>query len=73
MAGRLDGKVAIVVGATSGMGWETALLFAREGAALALAGRRAGLLQELGERIAEAGTREAGGSTVTLGVPCDAL
>ena len=47
------------------MGRATALLFAREGARLALAGRRAGLLQELGEQIAE----ETG--TATLGLPCD--
>lgn len=65
MAGKLAGKVAVVVGATSGMGRATALLFAREGARLALAGRRAGLLQELGEQIvAETGQ-------VALGVPFD--
>lgn len=66
MAGKLAGKVAIVAGATSGMGRATALLFAREGASLALAGRRAGLLQGLGEQIAA----ETG--AVTLGIPCDA-
>jgi 3-oxoacyl-[acyl-carrier protein] reductase len=65
MAGQLQGKVAIIVGATSGMGRATALRFAREGASVALAGRRAGLLQELGEQIVE----ETG--TVALGVPCD--
>lgn len=65
MAGKLAGKVVILAGATSGMGRETALLFAREGAKLTLAGRRAGLLQELGEQIAA----ETG--AVTLGIPCD--
>jgi NAD(P)-dependent dehydrogenase (short-subunit alcohol dehydrogenase family) len=48
------------------MGRATALLFAREGARVALCGRRAGLLQELGEQIAA----ETG--AVTLGLPCDA-
>jgi NAD(P)-dependent dehydrogenase (short-subunit alcohol dehydrogenase family) len=65
MSGSLRGKAAIVVGATSGIGRATAFLFAREGASLALAGRRAGLLQEVGEQI----TAETG--SVTLGVPCD--
>ena len=65
MAGKLSGKVAVVVGATSGMGRATALLFGREGASVVLAGRRAGLLQEVGEQVvAETGA-------VALGVPCD--
>jgi NAD(P)-dependent dehydrogenase (short-subunit alcohol dehydrogenase family) len=66
MTGKLEGKVAVVVGATSGMGRATALLFAREGASVVLAGRRAGLLQELGEQIASETQR------VALGIPCDA-
>ena len=66
MPGKLDGKVAVVVGATSGMGRATALSYAREGASLVISGRRAGLLQELGEQIAAETGKTA------LGVACDA-
>jgi len=38
--GRLDGKVAIITGATSGIGRATAHRFAKEGAHLFLTGRR---------------------------------
>ena len=37
--GKLDGKVAIVTGSTSGMGRETAYLFAKEGAKVVVTGR----------------------------------
>ena len=48
--GRLQGKVCIVTGATSGIGRATAERFVAEGATVVLAGRR----QELGEQIAGA-------------------
>ena len=39
--GRLDGKIAVITGATSGIGLRTAEIFVDEGAKIVIAGRRA--------------------------------
>ncbi len=52
---QLSGKVAIVTGASSGIGYETALLFARQGAKLIVTGRRQDELDALVAEIARRG------------------
>ena len=61
---RLQGKSALVTGAGSGIGRAAALLFAREGAKVAVAGRRPDPLNETVRLI-----RESGG--VAIAVPAD--
>ncbi|MDI2129742.1 SDR family NAD(P)-dependent oxidoreductase [Yinghuangia seranimata] len=63
MAGRFDGKRVLVTGASSGIGAATALAFAREGATVGVAARRA-------DRLAEvlAGCREHAPASVALPV-----
>lgn len=57
MAGRLDGTVALVTGASSGIGDATALALAGEGAAVALAARRKDRLDALARKIEGDGGR----------------
>jgi NAD(P)-dependent dehydrogenase (short-subunit alcohol dehydrogenase family) len=54
---KLDGKVAIITGATSGIGKATALLFAKEGADLVITGRRAELGKAVEAEISQMGVR----------------
>jgi NAD(P)-dependent dehydrogenase (short-subunit alcohol dehydrogenase family) len=58
---RLNGKIAIVTGASSGIGRETATLFAREGAKVVVGARREA---ELASLVAE--IKAAGGEAVAL-------
>jgi meso-butanediol dehydrogenase / (S,S)-butanediol dehydrogenase / diacetyl reductase len=57
MTRKLTEKVAIITGATSGIGKATALLFAEEGADLVITGRRVGLGQRLENDIRQKGVR----------------
>jgi len=63
--GRLDGKVAIVTGAASGIGRASAILFAREGASVAIVDQNStGLSETLRAMAPHGGTVQAFGADV---------
>jgi NADP-dependent 3-hydroxy acid dehydrogenase YdfG len=64
MAGRLNGKVAVVTGASSGIGEATVRALAAEGAAVVAGARRKERLEGLVEEVATA-------SGKAIGVECD--
>ena len=66
MAGRLAGRIALVTGASRGIGRAVALRFAEEGAHVVCAARTQGALEELDDEI------RAAGGTATL-CPLDLL
>ena len=53
--GKLDQKVAIVTGATSGIGRETAILLSREGASVVFTGRNKDAAEETSDLISKEG------------------
>lgn len=61
----LSGKIAVVSGASSGLGQQMALAFARQGAALAILARRVERLEEFKPKLIEAGAKEV------LAIKCD--
>lgn len=62
---RLDGKVAVVSGASSGLGQQMALALARQGASLVILARRKERLDEFQPKLIEAGAKEV------LAIKCD--
>jgi len=66
MAKRLEGKIALITGGGTGIGAATARLFAREGATVAICGRRREPLDAVVHEIAQEGSR-AEAHTVDVG------
>lgn len=58
MSGKLEGRIAVVTGASRGIGAAVALRFAEEGAQLVLIARTVGALEELDDAIRAAGGKQ---------------
>jgi len=70
--GKLDGRVALVTGAASGLGKASALLFAAEGAAVIFADLNgAGAEEAVAEAVAAGGRAQARALDVTVGADCE--
>jgi NAD(P)-dependent dehydrogenase (short-subunit alcohol dehydrogenase family) len=65
----LEGKVALITGASRGIGWAVAKLLARQGAHIIAVARTSGALEELDDAI-QADAKQYGGGSATL-VPLD--
>jgi len=59
MTGTLAGKVALITGGTTGIGRDTAVLFAKEGAKVVISGRRETEGEETVRLIKKTGGRRA--------------
>lgn len=71
---RLDGRVALVTGASSGLGVDTAVALAEAGADVVLAARRVDKLDSVASRIAGTGRRALAVATdVAVPEQCDAV
>jgi len=68
MDGRLAGRIALITGASRGIGAAVAEQFAREGAHVVLAARTVGGLEEVDDRI-----RSIGGSATLTVAPCELI
>lgn len=74
MSGLLDGRRAVISGIGDGLGRSLALAFAREGATVVLAARRASMLESVAAEVEAAGGRALWRSTdITDAKQCQAL
>ncbi|MCL2394995.1 MAG: SDR family oxidoreductase [Acidimicrobiaceae bacterium] len=67
----LDGKVTVITGASSGIGYATAALFAREGARVVICARRPDVGADAAGKIAAETGREVGFLSVDVTRPAD--